>query len=179
MGTIILLKKPDAKLEPIDFEKTVVATWVDFVKKGEQKIGQDLNEDLESFLVFTLMRFMRRTDLFSVTLALEFLNASSEYTGHKKEQALSSVGDISLILAGLFPERTKNLNVSPSYFVEIGRMAFEELATSFERRNIKSHANLYHSVCQGFPFMAKVLLSAREDKNAYDLTSPCPLISLV
>ncbi len=170
MGDIILLQKPDRALDT-NFEKTAVATWVDFVRNGEQKIGQDLTEEMESFLVFTLMRFMRRTDLFSVVLALEFLNASSEYTGHNKERVLSEVGDISLILAGLFPERTKRLNVSPSYFVEIGRMAFKDLATSFERRKVESYANLYHNVCDGFPFMAKVLLSARGNKNAYEITS--------
>lgn len=162
MGTITLLKKPDFSSDAAIFEPTVTATWVEFVKAGEARAECNLGEDLESFLVFTLMRFMHRTDLFSVVLALEFLHASTEYTGKKKEQVLSEIGDTSLILAGLFPERSQRLGVSPSYFSEMGRMAFGELADSFAARKLKGLEGLYRNVESGFPFMANVLLATRE-----------------
>lgn len=168
MGTITILKKPDISLDASIFEPTATATWVEFVKTGEARAGHALSEDLESFLVFTLMRFVRRTDLFSVVLAIEFLKASTEYVGRKKEQALSEVGDVSLILAGLFPERTRRLGVSSSYFQEIGRLAFHELADSFATRRLGTYAELYRSVGEGFPLMTNVLLSAREEKAGWD-----------
>jgi len=169
MGTITLLKKPDFSPNDVVNEPTVTATWVEFVKKGEVNSNCNLNEDLEGFLVFTLMRFMRRTDLFSIVLALEFLNASLEYTGKKKEQALSEVGDVSLILSGPFPERSQRLGVSSSYFSQMGRMAFSGLADSFAERKLRSLAILYQNERDGFPLMTEVLLAAREERNVSDI----------
>jgi hypothetical protein len=164
MGTVTLLKNPTFSLEEVIYEPTVTATWVEFVRTGESRAACTLGEELESFLVFTLMRFMQRTDLFSVVLALEFLSASTEYTRRKKGQALSEVGDISLILAGLFPERARKLGVSASYFPEMGRMAFGELADFFGKNKLRSLEGLYRKVGDGFPSMMDVLLAAREKK---------------
>lgn len=167
MGDIILLQKPDS-LDAVIFEPTVAATWVEFVKSGEARAEHNLGEELESFLVFTLMRFAKRTDIFSTTLAIEFLNASTNYTGRKKEQTLSEVGDTSLILAGLFPERSRRLGVSSSYFLEIGRMAFSDLADSFKRRKLGGLEGLYRNVGNGFPFMTDVLLATRGEVNLFE-----------
>ena len=171
MGTITLLKKPDFSSNEVIFEPTVTATWVEFVKAGEARAECNLGEDLESFLVFTLMRFMHRTDLFSIVLATEFLNASTEYAGKKKEQVLSEIGDASLILAGLYPERSQRLGVSSSYFSEMGQMAFGELADSFATRKLKGLEGLYRNVGNGFPFMADVLFAAREKKSDYKMAN--------
>lgn len=161
MGTITLLQKPDFSLDAV-IEPTITATWVEFVKFGEARAERNLSEELESFLVFTLMRFAERTDLFLFTLALEYLKASTEYTGRKKEQVLSEVGDVSLLLAGLFPERSRKLGIPPSYFSQMGRMAFSELADSFASRKLKRFECLYRNVSDGFPAMADVLTATRE-----------------
>ncbi len=171
MGTITLLKKPDFPLETAIFEPTVTAAWVAFVKAGESRAGCRLGEDLQSFLVFTLMRFAQHTDLFSIIVALEFLSATTEYAGKKKEETLSQVGDVSLILTGLFPERSQKLGVSTSYFSEMGRMAFNELADSFAARKLKGLEGLYRNVGNGFPFMTDVLLAAREKKLDYNMVN--------
>ncbi|HAT68419.1 MAG: hypothetical protein A2481_01630 [Candidatus Yonathbacteria bacterium RIFOXYC2_FULL_47_9] len=164
MGTVTLLKKPDFSLDAVIYEPTETAAWVQFVRIGESRAMCMLGEELESFLVFTLMRFTRRTDLFSIVLALKFLDASTEYTGRKKECALAEVGDVSLILAGLFPERSRKLGVPASYFPEMGRMAFSDLADFFGRSKLKSLEKLYRKAGNGFPSMMDVLLAAREKK---------------
>lgn len=165
MGTVTLLKKPDFSLDAVICEPTETAAWVEFVRVGEARASCTLGEELESFLVFTLMRFMHRTDLFSVVLALEFLHASTEYTGRKKGYTLGEVGDISLILAGLYPERSRKLGVPASYFPEIGRMAFSDLADFFGRNKLKNLEKLYRKAGHGFPAMMDVLLAAREKKT--------------
>lgn len=164
MGTVTLLKKPDFSLEAVIYEPTETAAWVEFVRAGESCASCTLGEELESFLVFTLMRFMQRTDLFSIVLALEFLHASTEQIGRKKGHTLGEVGDISLILAGLFPERSCKLGVPASYFPEMGRMAFGELADFYGRSKFKSLEGLYRKVGDGFPSTMDVLLAAREKK---------------
>lgn len=164
MGTVTLLKKPDFSLDAVIYEPTETAAWVEFVRVGESRASCTLGEELESFLVFTLMRFMHRTDLFSIVLALEFLQASTEQTGRKKGHTLGEVGDVSLILAGLYPERSRKLGVPASYFPEMGRMAFSDLADFFGGNKLQSLERLYHNVGDGFPAMMDVLLAAREKK---------------
>jgi len=164
MGTVTLLKKPDFSLDAVIYEPTETAAWVQFVRAGESRASCTLGEELESFLVFTLMRFMQRTDLFSIVLALEFLQASTEQTGRKKGHTLGEVGDVSLILEGLYPERARKLGVPASYFPEMGRMAFGDLADFFGRNNLRSLEVLYRNVGAGFPAMMDVLLAARERK---------------
>lgn len=164
MGTITLLKKPDFSLDAVIYEPTETAAWVQFVRTGESRAMCMLGEELESFLVFTLMHFMHRTDLFSIVLALEFLHASTEYTGRKKGHTLGEVGDASLILAGLFPERSRRLGVPASYFPEMGRMAFRDLADFFGKNKLRSLEGLYRKAGNGFPSMMDVLLAAREKR---------------
>lgn len=162
MGTVILLKKPNSAPDPFIPEEKVRGKWVEFVQHGEARAARMLGEDLESFLVFALMRFMRRTDLFSVVLALEYLNAATTYVGQKRKNALGEVGDISLILAGLFPERARVLNVSESYFTNMGRAAFDELANSFGKAKLFEMERLCRNVEGGFPAMVQVLAAARK-----------------
>ncbi len=164
MGTIIRLHKPDLAEELMQ-EPTTIALFVELVKLGEERTEQQLGVDLESYLVFTLLRFMQSTKLFSTTIGMEFIKAETEYTSSKKEEALSTVGDVSLILAGLYPGRHKSLNVSSDYFSKIGRMAFFGLSEHFERRKYLGKAKLYQNVGEGFLPMARVLAATREDRS--------------
>lgn len=163
MRKIILPNDPDFAFDAM-IEPTATATWVQFVKKGEEHSRHFLDEEIESFLVFTLMRFEQRTDLLALTLALEYLKASTEYTGQRKEQALTDVGDTSLIFAGLFPERSHRLNVPASYFSQMGRMAFTDLANLFALKKLRGLEGLYRNAEKSFSVMTEVLLSARENK---------------
>lgn len=168
MDRIVLLHIPSVSLNAT-IEPTVTATWVKFVKTGEEHAGIGLNEELESFLVFSLVRYTKRTDLFYRKLGVEYLRASTELTGKRKEFLLQEVGDIGLLLAGLYPERHRRLNVSSSYFSDMGRLAYTELADAYALKKLYGLENLYRNVETGFPLMTNVLSSAREikfDSNA-------------
>ncbi len=163
MGTIVTLHKPNFS-EHATYEPTILATWYEFVRLGERRSAVTIDVDVESYLVFTLIRFMHDVESFSTVLAMELLKASTEYTGHKKEAALNNVGDVSLLLAGLYPERHQALRVSKRYFIEIGRIAFASLAMNFEKRKFPAKAKLFHKVERGFPSMINILCAAREDQ---------------
>lgn len=164
MGDVILLHHPIfSKNSTLTIEPTEIATWLSFIRKGEEIARKNLHEDLESFLVFTLMRFVKRNDLFSFTLALEYLRASTEQVGKKKEHTLSEVGDVSLILAGLYPERAKKLNVSSEYFSNMGKLAFTELAQNFSERGLHGMKQLYLRAGSGFIEMTEILQATRKE----------------
>ena len=165
MGKIILLHKPDLAYHSIPHEDSVLLEWIKLVRRGEDRAGVPLGEDLESFLVFTLMRLMRRTNLFSLVLAVEYLETINTYTGKKREIYLSDIGDMCLIHAGLFPERYRRFGIHSSYFGNIGSAAFSELAELFSRRKQPAFGNLYQRVGDAFPSMVEVLLATRENTD--------------
>lgn len=168
MGTITLLHKPDLNLEEIIYEPTVVATWVEFVKEGERRAELPLGEELESFLVFTLMRLVKKTDIFSFVVATDYLDAINTNTGKTREVHLSEIGDICLIHAGLFPERHERFGIHPSYFRSIGSAAFDELGSLLARKGRSKYGDLYQRAADGFPFMTEVLLATRKDTDYLD-----------
>lgn len=168
MEKIILLHKPDLAYHSVPHEESVLLEWVKFVRRGEDLAGVPLGEELESFLVFTLMRLVKRVNLFSLVLATEYLETINNYEGRKREIYLSDLGDICLIQAGLFPERYKRFGIHPSYFRNIGSAAFSELAILCARRKQKGFENLYRRVGDAFPFMTDVLLATREDTDYLD-----------
>lgn len=168
MGTIILLHKPDLNLDEIIYEPTVVATWVEFVREGEKRAELPLGEELESFLVFTLIRLIKKTNIFSPALAIDYLETINTHTGRARELYLSEIGDICLVHAGLFPERHERFGIHPSYFRNIGCAAFDELGALFSRKGRKSYGGLYQRAADGFPFMTEVLLATRKDTDYLD-----------
>ena len=56
-------------------EPTATAQWKHLVHEAEERAHLTLNETLESYLVFTLMRFTQRPQLVNGIMALEFLNS--------------------------------------------------------------------------------------------------------
>ncbi len=164
MGTILTLHNPSFSEHAI-FEPAIQATWYQFVKLGERLSCTTIDVDAEHYLTLVLARFMNDAGLFTIVLALELLKASTEYTGHKKEKALNDVGDASLIIGGLYPERHKALSVSKSYFLEMGRIAFGSLAINYKRRHLPAKAKLYEKVEDELPSMINVLQAAREHQG--------------
>jgi hypothetical protein len=89
-------------------ENTEVAQWHSLVRQAEEEYGSYLDESMESYLVFTLMRFMKDQDLATQAVALD---------------QLRDIGDQCLLLSGLYPKRAERRLVRVSYYVNIGRAA--------------------------------------------------------
>ncbi len=138
-------------------QPTTTAEWQALVKEAEQRGHVHLSEDLESYLIFLLIRFTGRPELIKSVVGMEFLQ-SSEALGQKKLEGLRDVGDKSLLLTGFFPGRAQSSHVRISYFVKIGQSAYAALAT-LNKQNL---AKLYVELCQGFVVLMDVLHTIRE-----------------
>jgi hypothetical protein len=106
-----------------------VAQWQKLVSEAEAHNGVALDEELESYLVFTLMRFSQRPEMAARIMALDYLEAMHQ-AGSLSHVQLRDVGDQCLLLAGLFPHRAKRRRVKVSYYVDLGRSAYQHLAHS-------------------------------------------------
>ena len=100
--------------------------WHMLVLEAEAKLNAHLDESLESYLVFMLMRHLRDASLVRNTLALAFLEGLHKQ-GSARALAMQCVGDQCLLYAGFFQEQARRRHVGVDYFVNIGRSAYGQL----------------------------------------------------
>lgn len=151
-------------------EPTSTAQWHALVSEAEAASARRLDETLESYLVFLLMRFVARPDLAGRVLALDYLRGSAA-NGQLQETQLRDVGDQCLLFSGLYPQLAERRLVRVSYYVDLGRGAYGQLAERLRHAG----AAMYQQLCQGFVALMDVLQAMRALDGAPALT---PLQSL-
>ena len=132
------------------------ALWQTLLQDAQRGWAQSLDEELESYLVFTLMRCTADAQLGARILALDWLD-SLQYTGAVRETRLREVGDRCLLLAGLYPAQAQRRRVSLDYFCALGRSAYDTLAAQLRA----ALGSLYGRLAAGFEMLVRVLLGVR------------------
>lgn len=140
------------------YEPTRVAEWRKLVMEGQNRAGLQLTESIENYVVITLDAHTEYVALASTTLAIDYLH-NIHINSVRNFKMLRHVGDQCLILAGLFPERTKRKNVSPAYFQQIGENAYYVL--SFSTHFKQSNRALFYQLFENFSDLVQVLKSMR------------------
>lgn len=141
----------------IILQPTATAQWLALVKEAENSSHLVLPEDLESYLVFLLVRFTAKSDIAKSVVGLEYLQ-STQSAGQKQQEALRDIGDKCLIISGLFPGRAQRRRVRISYFVHIGQNAYIELSVYCQQQL----SDLYKSLSKDFVSLMDVLHVVRE-----------------
>lgn len=136
-------------------QPTDTAQWHALVAEAQQVSQHHLDEPLESYLVFMLMRFTGQPDLAARAMALEFLEAQPE--GSQQPDRLRDVGDKCLLYSGLFPQLAEKRLVRVSYFVRLGRSAYHQLASLVDRETDR----LYGQLADAFVPVMDVLQAMR------------------
>ncbi len=138
---------------------TSTALWHEIIHQAEQSCAVTLKEELESYLVFLLMRYINKPEFVKQIMALEFLQGMQEFSV-KQESLLREVGDKCLLFAGLFPRIAENRLVRLSYFVKIGQAAYVKIS--------KKTNDLYDDLGHQFVPLMDILQSIRH------YTQNCP-----
>lgn len=141
--------------EAIVTEGTETALWQQLVRDAEARASRQLGVELESYLVFTLMRHLKSAELAERTMALEWLQ-SVIAQGRQRESGLRDVGDGCLLIAGLYPAQAER-RVSLGYFQDLGSSAYRHLS---ERCGAGLH-QLYAHLAQAFAELVRVLFEIR------------------
>lgn len=154
-------------------QPTSTAQWHALVSEAENAADCVLTEDLESYLVFLLMRFASNPHMLARVIALDYLNNSSN-EGRTRHEKLRDVGDQCLLFSGLFPKQAERRMVKVSYFVDLGRSAYQQLSDTMSSNSAAIYANL----SRDFVSLMDILQSMRELQgnrsnltplNAYEL----------
>ncbi|MDX1252431.1 MAG: hypothetical protein IDH49_09345 [Gammaproteobacteria bacterium] len=130
-------------MESLVINPTATAQWQALVMEAQAAAGCRLDEDMESYLVFLLMRFAGEPGAVKRILALDYLRAMDQ-AGRIRQEGLREVGDVCLIHAGLFPLQAQRRRVAISYFVDLGRSAYWQLAGYLQGGSSGVYAHLAH-----------------------------------
>ncbi len=147
--------------------KHSTAQWHELVKEAEGVNGIRLDEELESYLVFLLMRYTEHTELAARALALEYLE-SAQLSGNERNARMRDVGDQCLLLSGLFPRRAQRRRVSISYYVDLGRGAYQTAADATQA----AMAVMFNNLSRSFVSMMDTLQAIRSLNSETSLLEP-------
>lgn len=134
---------------------TDVAQWHALVNEAQGACACNLDEALESYLVFLLMRFCGRPEIAHRIMALEFLEAQDP--GGQQPGQLRDVGDQCLLFSGFFPQVAEKRCVRVSYYVAIGRSSYEQLSALVDDQSER----LYRHLSEAFVCVMDVLQAMR------------------
>ncbi len=135
---------------------TDMASWLTLVAEAQHSSSIQLHEELESYLVFLLMRFMNRPEMASSVLGLDFLKSANS-AGQARHHQLRDVGDQCLLVSGLFPGRAEKKQVRLSYFVQLGRSAYSTISSDSEHDS----SDLFGELSNKFIHLRDVLFAIR------------------
>lgn len=130
--------------------------WLTLIHEAKAAAACPLDEDMESYLVFLLIRYTERPELAASVLAVEYLR-SMHLSGHLAQDQLREVGDKCLLYSGLFPDRALRRRVNAGYFVDLGRSAYQHLSGRLGH----SAAKLYERLALTFVGLMDVLQTMR------------------
>lgn len=139
---------------------TPTALWQGIIHEAESQCTIKLREEIESYLVFLLMRYMDKPELLKHIVATEFLNGLHE-TRNQQLNTFQAVGDKCLLFSGLFPHMAEKRLVKISYFVNMGQAAYATIS--------KKSNDLYGMLASQFVPLMDVLQSIRGSKNFAEL----------
>lgn len=136
---------------------TAAAQWQHLVQSAAAECGYQLEEELESYLVFLLMRFASKPQMASTVLALEYLQGAMQ-EGRQNAERLRDVGDQCLLYSGLFPLRARRRMVRMRYYVDLGRSAYHQLAERVQQ----GWADTFGRLAADFVGLRDILQAMRE-----------------
>jgi len=138
-------------------DSSELSQWHTLVHEAEQDYGCQLDEAMQSYLVFTLMRFAKNQQLNAKALALDYLNL--HHLPHRiRSEQLRDIGDQCLLVSGLYPQSAEKRQVSVTYYVDLGRSAYQHIGAVTQQ----GIAELYQQLAESFVLLMDLLQTIRQ-----------------
>jgi len=144
-------------MKQLILDSTALAQWQSLVHEAQSACDHRLDEALESYLVFMLMRFTDKPLCISRIMAEEYLTAQT-LSGEQRAERLREVGDHCLLFSGLFPQLAERRLVRISYFVNLGQSSYHQLSKVLDR----GWSAVYGHLSDAFVVLMDILQSMRE-----------------
>ena len=138
-------------------DSTELSQWHTLVLEAEQDYGCQLDEAMQSYLVFTLMRFSKNQQLNSHALAIDYLSSHHLPNSLRSEQ-LRDIGDQCLLVSGLYPQSAEKRQVGVGYYIDLGRSSYHHISTVTQQ----GIAELYQQLAESFILLMDLLQTIRQ-----------------
>jgi hypothetical protein len=138
-------------------DSSELSQWHTLVQEAEQDYGCYLDETMQSYLVFTLMRFSRNQQLNAQALAIDYLS-SHHLPSRLRSEQLRDIGDQCLLVSGLYPQSAEKRQVGVSYYVDLGQSAYHHISTVTQQ----GIAELYQQLSESFVLLMDLLQTIRQ-----------------
>jgi hypothetical protein len=136
---------------------TSMAQWHALVQDAEKLLGCRLDEELQSYLVLLLQRFIDKPEVAHGIAALEYLENCQQH-GVKRQTNLRDLGDKCLLFSGLYPQLSVRRRVPITYYIELGQQSYHLLSVLDHTKL----AQLFHALEQHFVVLMDTLQCMRE-----------------
>jgi len=143
----------------LNHQNGITSQWHKLISDAQAANGIDLELPLESYLVHTLIQYTQRPEIAARIFAIDYMLAQHE-NGQVRNNQLRELADQCLLYAGLFPQHAKRRHVRVSYYVDIGRSAYFELASIGT-----PWSNIFSEISNNFVTLMDTLLSIHHLNN--------------
>lgn len=138
-------------------EATPLALWYEAVQEAQTDCQIALKADVESYLVYLLMRYSNNPALAREILATRFLDGINSPL-HQKGCILQNVADQCLLISGLFPALAEKRRVKIRYYIELGQISYEVIS--------RKNNDIFSLLSKQFVLLMDVLQSFRPYTSA-------------
>ncbi len=161
----------------INQQTGITAQWHELIADAQSANGIQLDIPLESYLVHTLIHYTQRPEIAARIFAIDYMLAQHEQ-GQLRDTQLRELADQCLLYAGLFPQYARQRHVRVSYYVDIGRSAYRDLASGEH-----AWAEIFIEVSAKFVTLMDTLLAIHQLNVSQNTSSPAtypldPLLAL-
>jgi len=140
----------------LELQRTSTALWHKLVCDAQNATDIQLEQELESYLVFLLMRFTNRPTTLSNIMALDYIHCQTSSDSDRQEK-LRNVGDQCLLFSGLFPKIAERRQVKINYYIDLGKGAYLNLSDVMRH----SLADVYAQLSASFEPLMDILQAIR------------------
>lgn len=145
----------------------------------EQSI--DTSEETEFYLVNLLATFSKTDRLYDSEdgeepLALMLRRALESRSPDASIPVYRRIGDVSLYKSGFFNRSLRNEAVSQSYYVEMGRGAYEALSSLMKSKRDRVFADIFEELARKFAAFVEVFIQIAEQHNFGANNAPIDLL---
>lgn len=138
----------------IIIETNATEAFYNLIIDAEKNSGIFLEQDLQAFVVYALLRNIHNHKLKELVFAETLLSAIDK----PDIKNLESIVDQALIYAGMFPKRARKVGVSKYYYHDIGITASVWLSNHYAQLQ-SSYYQVYDKVAKDFNNLVQVLKS--------------------
>ena len=159
-------------MQTLDIRLRETAPWHALITRAQVAAQIDLSSEVEAYLMRVIYRYVASPDSGLSHLAEHAGPLMELFADEGEDKAdMMVIADQSLIFAGLLPEQAIRRQIPLSYFVEVGRYAYTEIAE-------RTGETVYGDVSRYFVSCVDVLHTAREIDGGHPCIDPISAFEL-